>query len=767
MNGAVGALVPLLLRTRSFRAAMVPLLVAALLGWTAYLSLEARHLSPDQKVTAALGGSDGATTVPALLDPGQAGPDLPVTFRGVHVDAVRILSVIDLETPTGQQGFTYQEQPLPNASIEGVLELREGRWPARPGEVVVSAASGLRVGDRLSAVHGKLNLTPVGVVSPVWERTAPLVVAAPGTWARWKVTPQEAQESGLQGYREVFWSSSDPAGAVTRLDRHVESGELDPSHTAAEVRAQATAFSGRAWLERRLPAVLAVWMGALATGGLLLRAVRRTTLPLRRVGLPTRDLHRATVLAAGLATGVVLVVAWLGALAATAVVRTTVLADGDAPLPPFRWWGPPLWIGALTAAFVVLVLAALPVEQRRRRSRRRALSARVMAVAGAALCALALVGTLQGKGFTGILLVLAASCLGTALLAGAALGLVRATGPVGSGLLARRLVARQAVGLTSLVVVVALLSGVVGSTFAVAAGLITHLNASSSTGMPPGMAAIRPLEPGERPPEDLAGQFRQDLGLGEPVTVWYGFTPGEEGREVPWWAVAQVADAERLFGDLTPDQEKALASRAGLPVVTDASDAHGPVLVVGQNLKWLQAVKLGEPKSSADTEVLWVHSGLTPEQDRQAAHWAEDHGRSPYAVWATHVADPIPIATGVQLAAGAFTLLTMLVCGLGMRGLVRSLMPLLAGLRASGLGARWLRAAVLQVALLVGCVAAAGGLAGVLLSVAGANPLVNHTISLGSLPWLALGLVAVGGPLGAVLGGLLASRRVRVQERRA
>ena len=71
MKGSVSTLVPLFLRTRSFRLAMLPLLVAAALGWTSYLSLESRHLSPEQQVVSVLGGSDGGTTMAAPVLPGR------------------------------------------------------------------------------------------------------------------------------------------------------------------------------------------------------------------------------------------------------------------------------------------------------------------------------------------------------------------------------------------------------------------------------------------------------------------------------------------------------------------------------------------------------------------------------------------------------------------------------------------------------------------------------------------------------------------------
>ena len=69
--------------------------------------------------------------------------------------------------------------------------------------------------------------------------------------------------------------------------------------------------------------------------------------------------------------------------------------------------------------------------------------------------------------------------------------------------------------------------------------------------------------------------------------------------------------------------------------------------------------------------------------------------------------------------------------------------------------------------LLVGSMATLGGLAGILLSLFTINPLVNNTIVVGSLPWVALALVAVGGLLGSLLGGAAASWRVRAGERRA
>lgn len=765
MKGSVSTLVPLFLRTRSFRLAMLPLLVAAALGWTSYLSLESRHLSPEQQVVSVLGGSDGETTMAAPVPPGRSPADTGRLFDGVEVDAVRLLASLEVQTTAGSKGLSYYEQPLPNPSVAGDLELASGRWPTRPGEVAVSEATELRVGSELRPVHGELKLTVVGVVSSVWASSQEVVHGAPGTWRTWQISPAAVERAGITSYREVYWSSPDPAAAASRLDREVETGGLDPSYTAEEIRAKASSFSAKAWMERRLPAVLAVWLGALMTGALMLRALRRTTVPLRRVGLPTRDLHRAAVLAALCAATAVLAGAWLGSLAATAAMRRFLLA-GDRPLPPFQWWGSPIGVGVLTGLAVVGLLTALPTGARPRPASRRALPPRVMAVAGAVLCVLAIVGAFQGRGYTAILLTMLASCLGTALIAGAAMSLLPSHGAVGPGLLARRLVNRQAGGLTGLVVVVALLSSIVGSTFAVAAGLTAHLNASSSTGMPPGLVAFKGTAPGQPPDGELHAQFQQDMGLGDPVVVWYADQPTEDGDYESWWAVRDVADAEAIFGELTGEQEHALASPRGLPLTTEPGGTE-TALVVHEDLKYLQSLRRGEPGRPARVDTLWVHSGLTPAQDRQAARWAEENSVNPVMVWPTSVTDPIPISMGVQLSATAFTLLALLVCAVGMRGLVRSLVPLLAGLKASGLGARWLRSAVLQVSLLVGSMATLGGLAGILLSLFTINPLVNNTIVVGSLPWVALALVAVGGLLGSLLGGAAASWRVRAGERRA
>lgn len=497
----------------------------------------------------------------------------------------------------------------------------------------------------------------------------------------------------------------------------------------------------------------------------MVRSLRRTIIPLRRVGLPTRDLHRAAVLAA-LSSGVAaMAVAWLSSLAATALIRQVILA-GDRPLPPFQWWGPPMAIGASAGAVVVALMAALPAEPRLRGAGRTGIPPRAMAVLGGVLCIVAVVGAVPGQGYSAVLLTMLASCAGAALLAGGAMSVMPKDGAVGPGLLARRLVHGQAAGLTGLAVAVALLGSIVGSTFAVAAGLNAHLNASSSSGMPPGLVAFKGSAPGQSPDEDIHSQFQRDLGLEDEVVVWYADQSSSDGGYESWWAVSDVASAEALFGELTKEQEDALASPGGLPLTTEEG-GDGVALVVDSDLKYLQSLRLGQPGSPAQVDTLWMHSGLSPEQDRQAARWAEQRSLNPSMVWHTTVAPPIPLSMGVQLSAAAFTLLTLVVCAVGMRGLVRSLLPLLAGLKASGLGARWLRSAVLQVSLLVGSVATLGGLVGILLSVFTINPLVNNNIALGSLPWLAIALVAAGGLLGSVLGGAAASWRVRAADRRA
>lgn len=215
-------LLGLFLRTRSFRLALVPLLVASLLGWTSYLVLESRHLSPEQQVVSALGESDGVTTMAAQVAPGRSPADTGHLFDGVQIDAVRLIAQLDVETHEGQMGLVYHEQPLPNPSVTGDLNLASGRWPSRPGEVAVHEGTGLSVGGELRAVHGDLALTVVGVVSSVWSASQDIVHGAPGTWKEWRISSREVQEAGVTSFREVYWSSPHPAEVVSRLDRNVE-----------------------------------------------------------------------------------------------------------------------------------------------------------------------------------------------------------------------------------------------------------------------------------------------------------------------------------------------------------------------------------------------------------------------------------------------------------------------------------------------------------------------------------------------------------------
>ena len=229
---AARQLVPLIGRARTFRAALVPLLVAALLGWTGYFILAARHLSPEQSAVAAYGSSNGSTEATAPI-PGERFSPLRASVGAARIDADALSSDVQWAGDGGAWFAMYVEQPYPNPSTEGRLVLDGGRWPRRPGEVVASPGLGLSRGTVVRAARGRWNLTVVGTLRDVWQPDARSLYGAPGTWNRWEISRDQARVTGASPARTVYWSASEPMQAAPEVERAAGAAPLSRSDSAS------------------------------------------------------------------------------------------------------------------------------------------------------------------------------------------------------------------------------------------------------------------------------------------------------------------------------------------------------------------------------------------------------------------------------------------------------------------------------------------------------------------------------------------------------
>lgn len=753
---AARQLVPLIGRARTFRAALVPLLVAALLGWTGYFILAARHLSPEQSAVAAYGSSNGSTEATASI-PGERFSPLRASVGAARIDADALSSDVQWAGDGGAWFAMYVEQPYPNPSTEGRLVLDGGRWPRRPGEVVASPGLGLSRGTVVRAARGRWNLTVVGTLRDVWQPDARSLYGAPGTWNRWEISRDQARVTGASPARTVYWSASEPMQAAPEVERAAGAAPFS-SKVREEYVDSLSGFRAKPWLERGLPALLATTVGSLAAGALLGRFTRRTTTPLTRLGYPAAALRHAGAVATAGGVCVTLGIAWGGAQVLSLLWRLVSRSLSPAPIGPWQAWGSPLTLGVVTAFGLAVPMAVrMP---RPRRARRRPARPRTL-IAGAALLGLvAWSATGLGPSFTAVLIVVLCASASAALLVAAVLVVVPGDGDVGPGLLARRLVRGQVGGLASLVVSLATLTAVVASVFSVAAALTAHLNERMSTGMPPGMALFRAIPPETAPRADLHAEFRKDVGLQQrPVRTWL---VSDERRGASVLVVTTPDDVGRIFGPLGPTQESALRHRGRVLLTTTE---RAGAISVPEDLGWIAEVRVSARRPRA-AESVYLYTGLTPGQDRAAAGWAERVGVNPVVVMATGRGGPLPVSVDVQLSAAGFGLLVALLAGLGMRGVVRSLRPLMAAMNAAGLGRTWLRSVAVRVGAIIGAAATAGGVLGTGLSVLLVRQILP-SMSVVGFPWLALTAVLVGSFVGSVVGARVAAGGLAPRERRA
>lgn len=159
------------------------------------------------RLTAAVAAA-GTATPQVALESLDVRPDaLPQQFNtGAHDDVV-----------------TYLEDDSIPSGFPGSYELRDGRWPTRPGEVVLSTAldAELRRPTVVAALAGSVHLTVVGTVVPTYARESFFIIAGSGTW---RTIPQRVHRGfpSAGALWQVRWTGTTPAVAVAQAIHRVE-----------------------------------------------------------------------------------------------------------------------------------------------------------------------------------------------------------------------------------------------------------------------------------------------------------------------------------------------------------------------------------------------------------------------------------------------------------------------------------------------------------------------------------------------------------------
>lgn len=132
-------------------------------------------------------------------------------------DAMVLLSAADVQLSTREgdpREVTLLEAAWVSRPFPDRYVLLGGRWPQRPGEIVVTDTQDISAvpGARLSALGGDVRLSVVGVADDRFARTSSLL-AAPGTWGA--LRPALAERFPLLRAQPVlFWSGSSESAAL-------------------------------------------------------------------------------------------------------------------------------------------------------------------------------------------------------------------------------------------------------------------------------------------------------------------------------------------------------------------------------------------------------------------------------------------------------------------------------------------------------------------------------------------------------------------------
>lgn len=756
----------LLGRSRRYAVAFLPVLVAIGLGTAVLLGLRAADLSPEQAATAAFGAADGSTALKDQIRPGEDFPELPDVGQQTMDPQVTAFVNWRLSEDELWSGV-YIEQAMPSFVTEGKVVLRSGRWPTGRGELVSTSSTPFTIGQSVTSEPEGLGGVVVGIVDLPLHRDPPQVLALPGGWERWDIGEENAELAGLQAQVTYFWTAQDPGRVAADLDRlSDEGGSFSRSGTAAQTM-QMARVSAKDLLERGLPITLVIAMGALSTAALLARFHRRNLARVGAVGVPRRTLRLTTVLGAGAGVAVATVLGYGVGLLVTAGTRRILGARSARELRPWEWGNAILAADLVVAVVVILVLAVALAGGRRRRARqppRLPRTAPAWIGVGSALAVAALASS-PLPSFWVLLGIVTGVAVLAACLAVAALDRGREPA-LGPSLAGRRLIRTRRHELAALTGVLTASVTAVAATIAIAGGAVAHLNRVSGTGYPPGLALFMPGALSAEAAERAQDSFEDHVGLRpeDRVQVDYGLVR-VHGDAVPGWVFSSTVDVERVFGALSPGQRDVLRTGLLSPEVTQEPGA-GQV-GVGWELRWLRAVALADRVDLVDTQAATLYPGLSAEQDRLAAAWAEDEGFSPGLVQATERAPDLPIPWPTQMAAAGFGVVVVAVVFLAIRGELAAYRGLLGTFSALGLGRGWVTGVGVAVGRRIGVTAGGCALLGTWLAVLVAKRALSGSMRLVGVPWIAVVVLCCAVALGAMGGGALAARRMTGRDRTA
>ncbi|MET8828135.1 hypothetical protein ABZX40_20950 [Streptomyces sp. NPDC004610] len=376
-----------LARGRALLRSTSTVFVAGLFVMAMFVVLKTLSLSGAQVADREMGRFDASVGYGSIvLPPGDDtfADELLGRVRGAGItDATVMLVVSDVQLDvTPEREVAMLEADWTSSPYPKRYALQSGRWPNRPGEVVVTETGDVRTspGEALT-VLGDVRLTVVGTADDRHADTTNLL-AASGTWATLDETLAE-DHPVLRAQPFLLWSHAPPEHAVDAFTTAVRTWEQreegtrgegtrveDASPVADTLSLRGDRGAEGLWIEKTpagytVPAVLVPMGAVLLVFGLNDRHFRRTVDTLASLGLSRRTAAAGLTLAALMWS---LVAATAGALAGlgTGVGARLVIAHlRQLPSGPVEGLGDPV-----LRLFVLIALTSLGAGLALARTRR-------------------------------------------------------------------------------------------------------------------------------------------------------------------------------------------------------------------------------------------------------------------------------------------------------------------------------------------------------------------------------------------------------------
>jgi hypothetical protein len=287
-----------------------------------------------------------------------------LTSFDVRPDIVRPPIVLYVETD-------WSANPFPKRYV-----LDQGRWPTRPGEVVLTQSMRKIAGtaDSLSVLSGNEQFRVVGVATDTFDSFA-RILAASGTWSGFSEASRR-NFSTVLATPTLHWNG-DPERVVTVVTSTVVQDRLVPEQSPEEITAQLAAGlrtrSGelaqqrRSWIERiplayQVPSLALPLLSVLAVFGLNNRRFRGSLRVLTSIGMSRATAVSGVVLATTAWTMISVLVGGLIGVGLGLAARPICDHFLAGPISPFPNVAPPLlrlvWVSAVSCLVASLVLFA-------------------------------------------------------------------------------------------------------------------------------------------------------------------------------------------------------------------------------------------------------------------------------------------------------------------------------------------------------------------------------------------------------------------------